>query len=67
MANITVSNLRPIQNEFSEASVSYLSELTQKEINVTKGGFHYLPPINPLWGIKAGWAAYSYGKSKGWW
>lgn len=38
MANIAISNLRPAGSELFMDSESYLQELTDTELNATKGG-----------------------------
>ncbi|QSJ19974.1 hypothetical protein JYQ62_15430 [Nostoc sp. UHCC 0702] len=58
MANIVISELRPAGAELFDGSESFMSDLTDSELDITKGG------ITPTLFV-AGFAV-GYAVSKGW-
>ncbi|MGD1699137.1 class IIb bacteriocin, lactobin A/cerein 7B family [Dapis sp. BLCC M229] len=57
MANITISELRPAGTELFLDSEGFISELTEEELNFTKGG---ITPAFFAAGFVAGYVAGKY-------
>lgn len=48
MANITISELRPAGTELFLDSESFINELADEELNLTKGGISVTTVVGPI-------------------
>ncbi|MDF5706647.1 MAG: hypothetical protein PUP90_02925 [Nostoc sp. S4] len=64
MATIKISDLHPVGSEFFIDSESFLNELTEDELNITKGGS---TPFCIAIAVSVSVSVYGYGKCRGWW